>query len=240
MIDTELIILPSGIECEIQELTADAEQLLTNKADVKSGKWLNKFMAKALVSYDGKPVPENNGELISLFLDMKSGDRNYLLLRIRMQSYGDEMVFNYECPKCHKTSGYSLNLRDMLDDGTLKVYDYREDVPIMVETRSGVAEVNYMTGRTEQWLASQSEFDMVRLAMAACSKFDGKVPDYKTFSKMFVKDLSKIRIASTELKGGLDPQIELDCYECESSYKVQLHQIPDFFMPMTSVVNIGA
>ena len=29
------------------------------------------------------------------------------------------MVNSYECPKCGKTSGYSMNLKTMLDDGTL-------------------------------------------------------------------------------------------------------------------------
>ena len=35
MFDTEIIKLPSGIEVEIKELTAEAERILTNKVDVK-------------------------------------------------------------------------------------------------------------------------------------------------------------------------------------------------------------
>jgi len=239
MPDTEKIVLPSGIECEIQELTAEAERVLTNKADVKSGQWINKFIAKALVKINGKPVPQNQGELINMLLDMKTGDRNYLLLRIRMQSYGDEMIFNYECPKCHKTSGYKLNLREMLDDGTLKIYPFREDVPVIVETRDGTAEISYTTGRSEQWLASLKEIDTIHLALAACSSFNGKIPEYKDFCKLKTRDISKIRMAYSELKGGLDPQFELNCYECDSSYKVMLQQIPDFFTPLTTMDSIG-
>ena len=239
MTETEKIILPSGIECEIKELTAEAERVLTNKADIKSGQWINKFISKALVSLNGKAVPENQGELINMLLDMRTGDRNYLLLRIRMQSYGEEMIFNYECPNCHKTSGYQMNLQEMLDSGELKVFPYREDVPVSVETREGIAEVDYMTGRVEQWLASLKEIDTIHQALAACTSFNGKAPEYKDFAKLRTRDITKIRMAFADLKGGLDPQIELNCYECDTSYKIMLAQIPDFFMPLTTPGNIG-
>ncbi len=237
--DTLKFMLPSGRPVEIQEFTAEAEKILDNKQELKSGRWLNKFMAKALVSLDDKLVPKNEGERIALLLDMLSGDRNYLLLQIRMLNYGAEMTFNYECPKCGKTSGYSLNLQDMLDDGTLKVYPYRKDVPILVETRSGVAEIDYSTGRTEQWLASLRDMDRIHLAMAMCKSFNGHAPEYKEFAGMFAKDITEIRKAGNNLKGGLDAGIELECLECNSSYTVMLYQIPDFFTPLMTLENIG-
>ena len=184
-------------------------------------------------------MPENEGEANTILLDMKSGDRNYLLLRIRMQSYGDELIFNYECPSCRKTSGYKINLREYLDNGTLKITPYREDVPLIVETRAGTAEIDYPTGRTEQWLAQQTDFDTVNLALAGCKTFNGHAPVYSEFSKMLVKDLNKIRLAFLSLKGGLDPRIELDCLECGRSYDVMLYQIPDFFIPQTMAESIG-
>ncbi len=231
--------LPSGTPVEIQEIDGSAEKALTNQKFLKTGRAMNALMLKALVSIDGKPLPENEGEANNLLLDMKSGDRNYLLLRIRMQSYGDEIIFNSECPKCHKTSGYKLNLQEMLDKGELKVYPYRDDTPVIVETRAGIAEVDYMTGRTEQWLSQQKEIDSVIMALAVCKMFNDHAPTYKEFEKMLVKDLNKIRLAFLDLKGGLDPRIELDCLECDNSYNVTLYQIPDFFIPQTTMETIG-
>ena len=239
MLDTEKIILPSGIEVEIQELTAEAESILTNKADVKSGRWLNKFISYAIVSIGGKKFSDNKGEIVNALLDMKTGDRNYLLLQIRMQNYGEELIFNYQCPKCGKTSGYKLNLREMLDNGTLKIYPYSKDVPIQIETSRGVAEIDYMTGRSEQWLAMQNNIDPIHIAMAFCTSLDGKTPEYSEFRKLLVKDLSRIRMTGSNLKGGLDSQIELDCLECNNSYNIMLYQISDFFTPITSPENIG-
>ena len=238
MEDFEKIILPSEREVEIKELTAEAERILTNKADVKSGRWLNKFIAHAIASIDGRVV-ENNGELINILLDMKTGDRNYLLLRIRMQSYGTKLVFNYQCPQCKKTSGYELDLQEMLDNEILKVYPYRKDVPITVETRGGIAEIDYMTGRSEQWLAMQENIDTIHIAMASCKTFNGKTPEYKDFKNLFTKDITAIRMAAADLKGGLEAQIKLECPECDNEYSVMLYQIPDFFTPITSLENIG-
>ena len=237
--ETLKFLLPSGRSVEIQEFTAEAERILDDKQAMKSGKWLNKFMAKALVSLDDKPVSKNEGEAISLLLDMKSGDRNFLLIQIRMLNYGPDMTFNYECPKCGKTSGYQLNLQEMLDNGTLKVYPYREDVPFTLETRSGIAEIDYPTGRTEMWLAGLRDMDRIHLAMAMCKSFNGKPPDYKEFASMFAKDISEIRKAGNNLHGGLETTIELDCLECNSSYNVLLQSIPDFFTPLMIADNTG-
>ena len=156
-----------------------------------------------------------------------------------MQSYGEEMAFNYECPKCKHTAGYELNLQEMLDKNELKIYPFRDDVPILVETREGIAEVDYMTGRIEQWLSSVKEPDFIHYAVAACKSFNEKPPEYKDFLKLKTKDISKIRTTFFELKGGLDSQIELNCLECNSSFKVMLHQIPDFFIPSMTMDNIG-
>ena len=237
--DTLKFTLPSGRPVEIQEFTAEAERVLDNKQALRSGKWLDKYMVKALVSLDNKLVPKNEGEAVNLLLDMLSGDRNYLLLQIRMLNYGADMTFNYECPKCGKTSGYSLNLQAMLNDGTLKVHPYREDMPLIVETRSGLAEIDYSTGRAEQWLAELGNPDRIHLAMAMCSKFNGHAPEYKEFAGMFAKDISEIRKAANSLKGGLDPFIELDCLECDSSYSVPIYRIPDFFTPLMTTDIIG-
>ena len=237
--DTLSYELPSGIPVETQEFSAFAEKALTNREELASGRAMNKVLRSALVSYNGAPMPENDGEANTIVLDMKSGDRNYLFLRVRMQTYGDELIFNYKCPDCKRTSGYKINLRECLDDGTLKIYPYRTDVPLQIETRGGIAEIDYSTGRTEQWLIQQDDIDTVKFALARCAKLNGKKPTYKDIEALPVRDLMNIRMAAVDLKGGLDPTIELECLKCGNVFSVQLSQIPDFFIPSTTAASIG-
>jgi hypothetical protein len=232
--------LPSGVPVEIQEISGNAERHIRNKQFVKSGKWLELMMMDAVVSLGGKPLPESELEAEKLLLDLKTGDRNYLLLRIRMQSFGEEMTFNHKCPTCKKTVGYQINFKDMLDSGDLKIHPYREDVPIELEIRGGVAVIDYSDGHRERLAAAQKEVDTVVLSMMACRTFNGEKPKYETFANLFSGDLAKIREVYFNLQGGLDPEIELDCLECSDSYTIALAGIPDFFFPATSRrANIG-
>ncbi len=92
--------------------------MLLDRKEMKTGKGLNRFILSSLVSYNNESVThDNNG--MNLILDMKSGDRNYLILRIRMNNYGEELDFNYKCPACGKTSGYHINFQEALDNGEL-------------------------------------------------------------------------------------------------------------------------
>ncbi|MDR1977934.1 MAG: hypothetical protein LBQ42_04295 [Synergistaceae bacterium] len=232
--------LPSGIPVEIQEMSGNAERHIRNKQFLKSGKWLELLMMDTVVSLGGNALPESELEAEKLLLDLRTGDRNYLLLQIRMQSFGEEMTFNYKCPECKKTAGYSINLKELLDSGDLRVSPYREDVPIQLEVRGGIAVIDYSDGHRERLIAAQKEIDTVVLTMMACKTFNGEKPAYETFAKLLSRDLAKIRETFLDLQGGLEPEIELDCLECGDSHNVLLAGIPDFFFPATTKrVNIG-
>lgn len=243
-LDTLKITLPSGRPCEIREMTGRDEKILTDRAFVLNGTCLNKMLSAVVVSLDGEPMPKDAGKREELILDMLTGDRNYLILQVRMLSYGDEMIFNWKCPKCGATAGYKLNLRELLDDGTLKVHPYRDDMPLVVETRQGPAEVQYMTGRSEAWLLQQykkgREFDTLTLAMAACSSLNGKRPSRADMEELPVRDIAAIRKAASELKGGMEGAVELDCLKCGESNSVELSSIPDFFIPWVTTGKTGA
>lgn len=243
-LDTLKITLPSGRPCEIREMTGRDEKILTNRADIMNGSSLNKMLASVVVSLDGEPMPKDAAKREELMLDMLSGDRGYLILQVRMLSYGDEMIFNWKCPKCGATAGYKLNFREMLNDGTLKIHPYREDMPLVVETRAGTAELNYMTGRSEAWLIQQhqkgKEFDTLTLAMAAVSSLNGKKPTRADMEELPVRDITAIRKAASELHGGLDGDVELDCPKCGESSTVDISRIPDFFIPLVTMGRPGA
>lgn len=240
LVETESFDLPSGRPVTIREITGAAQKVFSRKDDLMSGKWINKYLYHAVTMLDGNPIPTNYGEANVLFLDMLSGDRNYLLTKVRMFNFGTAMDFNFECPDCHKTSGYHVDLQEAIDSKELKMYPYREDMPLVVEFRGGNVEIEYPTGRTEEWLYSHNDnMDVIFSTMPFCKTFNGRPPKYSDFENLYARDLNKIRNAIEDLKGGFDERLELKCLHCQRINSAPLHLIPEFFFPRTMREYVG-
>ena len=239
--DYRTVTLPSGIEAVIKPLTGRAEKILTDKQLAKSGATADRFMMECVESIGGAEnmTPQEKEKAL---LDMYSGDRNYLLLMIRIEGFGPELYFNNKCPDCKATSGYSANLEEMLEDGTFEILPYgdatrRVELPVS----GGYAEIVHMTGAIERRMAKLSEGDLHQLMLLRIGSLNGKTATVKDLENMYGKDLLAIRAAMNEMRGGLVAEIELDCAECGNTYKVPLISIQDFFLPTrTSLERSGA
>lgn len=229
--DYRRVTLPSGIEAVVKPLTGRAEKILTDKQLAKSGVVADRFMMECVESIGGAEnmTPQEKEKAL---LDMYSGDRNYLLLMIRIEGFGPELCFNSKCPECKKTAGYSANLEEMLNDGTLEVLPYSES-PQRVElpASGGYAEIVHMTGAIERRMAKLPENDLHQLMLLRIGSLNGKPATLKDLENMYGKDLLALRAAMNEMRGGLVSEIELECAECGNKYKVPLIGIQDFFLP---------
>lgn len=235
------ITLPSGLEVILRPLTGRAEKILTDRQLVKSGAVVDRFMMECIESVGGAEnmTPQEKEKAL---LDMYSGDRNYLLLMIRIEGFGPELVFNSKCPECKKTAGYSANLEEMLNDGTLEILPYGES-PQRVElpASGGYAEIVHMTGAIERKMAKMSEGDLHQLMLLRISSLNGKAATVKDLENMYGRDLLALRAAMNDMRGGLVAEIELECAECGNRYTVPLINIADFFLPTrTSLARHGA
>jgi hypothetical protein len=165
-------------------------------------------------------------------LDMLSGDRNYLMLMIRMEAFGPEMVFENECPNCRKTSVYEANLQEMLDDGRLAIMPYGENPQtVHLPVSGGTAEIVHMTGAIERQMFRLPEGALHAAMLLRIASIDGHKAALKDIENMRGRDLLALRSAMSEMKGGLDSAIELDCLECGVSYEASLAGMRDFFFP---------
>jgi hypothetical protein len=227
-----VIKLPSGIQVEISPIDGKTERMLEDKKLVQSGAFIDKYLASRIVSIDGDDTltPQKKEKAV---LDMLSGDRNFLLYKIRVDSYGPEMIFNQDCPECKKTNGYKVDLDQLLEDEILKVYPYRTE-PIRVELprSGGYAEIQHMTGHDERKMAQFKDNPLSGSMLLRTSILNGHPPTRKEFDELVGEDLAAIRGAIKESgKAGLVALLELDCQYCGKTYEVGLASIPDFFVP---------
>lgn len=113
-IPVELVPLPSagktyevgsplaGAETvEITAMTAREEDILTSKALLKKGTVINELVKSCLVNKAVNP------------LDLLVGDRNALMIAIRITGYGHEYDAEVECTECETRSQQVFNLAEL-------------------------------------------------------------------------------------------------------------------------------
>jgi hypothetical protein len=239
--DEMKVTLPSGLSVHLKPMTGRAERALEDKSARKNGSVIDRYMMECVETIGDaeKMTPQEKEKAL---LEMWSGDRNYLLLMIRMEAFGPEMVFESECPKCNKTSIYKMNLKEMLDDDTLAIHPYEESPKtVHLPASGGSAEIVYMTGAIERKMFNLPEGSLHAAMLLRIATLDGRRATLKDLEDMKGRDLLELRSAMTEMKGGLDSTLELDCFECNRSYETSLSRISDFLFPTkTRMGNDGA
>jgi hypothetical protein len=132
---------------EIRAMTAREEDILTSKVYLKKGTVITELIKSCLVDRSVN------------VLDLLSGDRNALMVAIRITGYGPEYSVEIECPECSVKSPHDFNL------GALPIKRL-EIEPVIPGTNlfeyklpySGkVVRFKFMTGRDEEEIMMTTE-----------------------------------------------------------------------------------
>ncbi|MCK7511757.1 MAG: hypothetical protein MZV70_52080 [Desulfobacterales bacterium] len=86
--------LPSGIEIELREMTGAEEELLTNQRLIRTGDAVNQALKNCIVR-----LGDNDEPTVKDVLDLLSGDRLFILVRLRQISLGDEVELELDLPE---------------------------------------------------------------------------------------------------------------------------------------------
>ena len=86
---------------DIKPMTAREEDILTSRAYIKSGTVLTKLLESCIIDKRIKPD------------SLISGDRNALLVSLRITGYGADYDVEVDCPECGTKSKQSFNLADL-------------------------------------------------------------------------------------------------------------------------------
>ena len=113
-IPVETVPLPSGGKCyeedhplhgketvEIRAMTAKEEDILTSKALIKKGTVISHLIKSCLI--DKRVDPDT----------LLAGDRNALMVALRVPGYGTEYKVEIDCPACGERSKHNFNLGEL-------------------------------------------------------------------------------------------------------------------------------
>jgi hypothetical protein len=132
---------------EIKAMTAKEEDILTSRALLKKGTIITELIKSCLIDKTINP------------LDLLSGDRNALMIAIRITGYGAEYSTEIECGECNVKSPHGFNLTE-LPIKRLEIEPVTPGVNLFeyILPRSGkVVKFRFMTGRDEEEIAAYNE-----------------------------------------------------------------------------------
>lgn len=219
-----IFILPSGTEIELREMTGVEEELLTNQRLIRSGDAVNQVLANCIVRLgDREDVSTKD------VLDMLSGDRLFVLVRLREVSLGEEVELELACPNpvCRAKNRLTVNIDDLV------VTSYGEDreFTFVLPGSGRKVRFTYLDGHKEKRLAQMQEPNISSAMMIRILEIDGSAPTKKALSEMSMRDRSALRAEMLRVDAGIDTTIECDCESCGTRLRTRLETEPAFLFP---------
>lgn len=209
---------------ELREMTGAEEELLTNQKLIRSGDAVNQVLRNCILR-----IGENEAVSMTDILDMLSGDRLFVLVKLRQISLGDEVELELACSNaaCRAKNQAVINLDD------LSVTPYGEDREFTFALPASGKKVRfvYLDGHMEKRLAQMQEPSISAAMMIRILDIDGSAPSKKALNEMSMRDRSALRQEMLRVEAGIDTAIELDCESCGTRIRTRLEAEPSFLFP---------
>ena len=216
--------LPSGIEADLKEMTGAEEELLTNQRLIRTGDAVNQVLKNCVTRLGENAKPGSKD-----VLDLLSGDRLFILVKLRDISLGKEVDLELVCPNtaCRETNLISVNLDE------LKVTPYGKDREFTFKLPGAGKKVKFthLDGNMEKRLASLKEPTITSAMLMRIIEIDGKPPTRKVMSEMALRDRSALRQEMARVDAGIDTVVDVDCESCGARIRTRLEAEPGFLFP---------
>lgn len=174
-----------------------------------------------------------------------AADRHYLLMKLRIHTYGDAYHIEGECPHC----GAEREMKISLDD--IPIYELPEDfeepfemtlplskkkVGIRVLRTSDVKKIRSKAKKMAKEMNVQvREVEYLQRLARQIVTIDGedvKPGEADKFVKeMLARDSAYIKFKLDEIKLGYDDSITVTCPECGEEYDAPIRMTGEFFRP---------
>lgn len=219
---------------EIRPMTAREEDILTSKALLKKGTVITELIKSCLVDRSINVQ------------DLLSGDRNALMVAIRVTGYGPEYVTEVECPECSTKSQHEFNLGALV----IKRLEIEPVLPganlfeFKLPYSGKTVKFKFMTGRDEEEITQLgekqkklglgSESNVTTSLMYTIVSIDG-IEDRMKISNfvkaMPARDSLALRNYMRDNEPGISMKQEFSCNSCGHTEEVGMPLGVTFLWP---------
>ena len=246
------LFTPSGFKVIIREQNGEDDGTLSNVSLTKDAASINTFIQSVVVYSEVGDRPDNTYSEQGI-LDMRLGDKYFILLSSRIFSLGPIVKFEYSWGTEVPEVAYEEDLSKFIVDYT-KAFpkpgeeNYYKDRIIPYPTPVSTSEVSrtlttgkkisfrYMDGTGEKYLMKLPEFQLTVNSRLVARGFklevDGNFVEVETFKVFTSKEMAEIRDLVETLDPQFDGVVEIENpYERNQSIKLQLLSLNSFFFP---------
>ncbi len=170
-------------------------------------------------------------------------DKNFLYVKIRVISYGNEYKFDYRCPECGKVSSTTIDLDDleveMLPDDYKDPFDVielpvcKDKVALSLPRNEDFIKIRSKVKRYESKFPDAiGDESWIFGMMAFITEINGEAVDAKLHDyveNLHVKDAAYLRHKVNKLKGGIERETTVHCSKCDNDVEVTIPMGVNFF-----------
>ncbi len=220
----------------IKAMTAREEDILTSQALLKEGTVIENLIRSCVTD---QTFDVN---------DLISGDRNALLVSIRITGYGSDYKMQHNCANCgHKNEVIAqlseLSIKRLKED---PVENGKNLFKFVLPVTKKTVEYKFMTGHDEkeleftnkrkESLGIQKDGAITSFLENSIVSIDGITDQLKIkhfINNMPALDSRKLRLHIKENEPGIDMNWEYTCKNCKSDNTLNLPVTSEFFWPTT-------
>lgn len=209
-------------EAEVRELNGEDEEFLAKtNANRNQGKLVASLLERAVISIGGNRA--NKDMLEELLI----GDRDMLLMGIRVATYGDDLEMSVTCPNC--TNKLDL-IYQFSKDVPVKKLDDPEQREFKVQLRKSEATIVLPDGKAQMAVFNSNKktaAELNSLLLERCLKYiDGQPPiggNVNAVKYLNIKDRQTIIDFMVENQPGPKyGEVKQTCDQCENEFPLVL------------------
>jgi hypothetical protein len=219
---------------EIRAMTARDEDILMSRAYIKTGTVIQELIKSCLID---KSIDVN---------EMIAGDRNALMIALRITGYGADYAVDCDCPKCNKGSEQNFNLSQLgikrlaIDP----VVEGSNQFEIQLPVSKKLVRVKFATGYDEKEMSiiqerkkkigiqqESSITDRLQNAIVSVQGINDKNKIGLFIKDMPARDSLALRKFLDNNEPGIDMTVQMKCQHCFEESEVKLPIGLGFFWP---------
>ena len=229
---------PSGLSGALRGMKVKDEQAFTDRKLIKSGKVISYLLDSCwLETKDPGPyvIPVNKPDWDVVL----SSDRTYLLVQLRVASYGPKYDFRVTCGSCRHHFMWTVDLTELdvqqvSDEGRRHA---KSGDPLIVSLSDGRSvKCRLLTGKDEEYFATLGAKDEARMLTLHLARriveIDGKThwnDVLKAVEDLEAGVADELWNVTDQLEGGVDTMFDIECPSCGRVQQVALPFEATFF-----------